>query len=266
MASSKIIKELISNQISINDALNRLLLISMELNDKDTIEWIESEKNGYKDDFVPEYRTVKAYFIGDYDIEGAGHIIHNKNQVLPTLGVSKDLKEKLEHWNVRDSITILCGQKKDYEENKRSGIPIHPEHFFMFEQDTNIHVTSAFIIVPELSIDNILDKVKTKILKILIILEKNFGNLDNFDIDIFDYDENELNNLRKVIGANLKGDSINDIYIINSKFNKSNIGAGNIVKKESSTPITTKLNINKNENKESLIKKVIKRIFKKNNK
>lgn len=263
MANSKIIKELMTNKISINDALDRLLLISMELNDKDTIEWIENEKNGYKNDLVPEYRIVKAYFIGDYDIMGAGHIFHRTNQVLPTLGVPDDLKEKLEHWNVRDSITILCGQKKCYEENKRSGIPVSPENFFMFEQDTNIHVTTAFIIVPELSIDNILDKVKTKILKILIILEKNFGNLDNFDIDIFDYDENELTNLRKGINETLKGNSINDIYIINSKINKSNVGVGNSIKKESLTPITTELNINKNDNKESWIKKIIKIIFKK---
>ena len=50
MAKSLIIKNLLENKISLSQAIERLLVISLELNDKDTYNWLKSEKDGYSDE------------------------------------------------------------------------------------------------------------------------------------------------------------------------------------------------------------------------
>ena len=45
MAKSQITKELIDKKIELSQALERVLVIAMEINDTKTIKWIKQEKN-----------------------------------------------------------------------------------------------------------------------------------------------------------------------------------------------------------------------------
>lgn len=57
MVKSQLIKDITINKISIEEGLQRLLLISSELNNEELMKWILGELNGYKDgDSLPEYR------------------------------------------------------------------------------------------------------------------------------------------------------------------------------------------------------------------
>lgn len=52
MAKSQITKELIDKKIELSQALERVLVIAMEINDTKTIKWIKQEKNGYNEDEI----------------------------------------------------------------------------------------------------------------------------------------------------------------------------------------------------------------------
>ena len=63
MAKSKILKELVNEEISLNIALKRLIVLAADINDNDLKEWAEKEINGYNaDDEVPEYRKLCSHY------------------------------------------------------------------------------------------------------------------------------------------------------------------------------------------------------------
>lgn len=63
MAKSKILKELVNEETSLNIALKRLIVLAADINDNDLKEWAEKEINGYNaDDEVPEYRKLCSHY------------------------------------------------------------------------------------------------------------------------------------------------------------------------------------------------------------
>ena len=69
--------------------------------------------------------------------------------------------------------------------------------------------------------NQIISKVKTKILETLLFLEKEFGNLDGLDIDISTKTEEELKSIIQHIQVNLYDNSI--AIGNNNKIKNSNI-------------------------------------------
>lgn len=65
MAKSKIIKELANNQISMEVALQRLMIIASDLGNEELLTWTETELQGYSpSDTLPEYRNIHStYFV-----------------------------------------------------------------------------------------------------------------------------------------------------------------------------------------------------------
>lgn len=61
MAKSKIIKELANNQISMEVALQRLVIIASDLGNEELLAWAETELQGYSpSDTLPEYRNIRS--------------------------------------------------------------------------------------------------------------------------------------------------------------------------------------------------------------
>ena len=59
MAKSKILKELANNEVPLDVALKRLLIICDDLDYKELFSWAEKELNGYfGEESVPEYRNI----------------------------------------------------------------------------------------------------------------------------------------------------------------------------------------------------------------
>ena len=86
MAKSKIIKDLVTGNITVLQALDRLLVISMELGDEGLLKWVQQEKNGYsQDDDVPTYRLVSMHPIGTFQLISMGTITTCKNRTIPTI-------------------------------------------------------------------------------------------------------------------------------------------------------------------------------------
>lgn len=259
MAKSKIIKDLISGKVELAQALERVLVIAMEINDIETIKWIKKEKQGYdKDETVPNYRMVSLTPMGSFQVVSMGYIHSYSNQALATMGVPDWYKESYQNYSFRQGITQIIDQYKALDDkNIKYGIPVPPEMYPCFEEGTNMSITNAYLYYSRTELEKIIDAVKTRIIELLVLLEKNFGVLDDLDIDLDDYKTDEIKRLQEACSVVIKGDNNGDTYIItNSKVKKSNIGKANSADKRSEVEISPKLDI-ENKSGKSLWKKIL---------
>ena len=241
MAKSKIIKELTSGTCSLTIAMKRLYVILSDLNDEDLILWVKKELNGYSDeDELPSYRKVKCSPIGSYQIIECGHLITYNGQPLPMIDFDDELKKIVKNAKMTMSISAIVEALKQYKKGKAVGNPIAMELWPYFENGTNITITGANRIIDETEVRKVLDNIESKVLDVLIYLEKKFGNLDELDID--GYSEKDLADVAKsckqIIYQNCTFQSLN-----NAKIKSKNIATDNskIDNKKSKT-------VNKNSN------------------
>ncbi len=260
MAKSQIIRDLISGKIELAQALERVLVIAMEINDTDTIKWVKCEKNGYgKSDVVPEYRIISLVPMGSFQIVSMGYLHSYSNQPLATIGVPDDLKESYRNHKVGQGVPQLIEQHKALEKDSslKCGISIPPEFYHYFEVGTNVQVTNAFLYYSQEALGGIVDAVRTRTIELLVLLEKNFGVLDDLDIDLDDYKSDEIKRLQEACSVVIKGDNNGDTYIItDSKVKKSNIGKGNSANRESEVEISPEFNVEKEKGK-SIWRKIV---------
>ena len=116
MAQSKIIKELVSNEISLEEALNRLLIIASDIENDELAQWVENELNGYSDSAeLPAYRVIDigdTYFVYS-GINGRFKVENAPLPFLEILGVDK----REYSFNILDgvnSLTTLMTGKYEY--------------------------------------------------------------------------------------------------------------------------------------------------------
>ena len=267
MAKSKLIKDIVSEQISLTQALDRLIVIAMEIDDSNLLTWAKKEKNGYsKEDDIPEYRNISLRPIGTYQLVGYGYIQTYKNQTLATIGVDDELRKSINSHYETSSIPTIEANIAEIEKGSIIGVPIPPEMFYMFEEGTNIQLISAVLAVDKNSLSKIIDCTKTKLIEILTLLEKNFGSLDSFDIDARDYDTIEMSTLKDALSNIIQDKPNSNIYIIsNSKVKNSNIGE-NTTSKTKEVEISPSVSIQKGESsKENIFTKIFKFLLRKGN-
>lgn len=114
MAKSKVIKELASNEISLEVALNRLLIIASDIENDELAQWVENELNGYSDDAeLPAYRVIDNTRFVYSGINGRFSVENAPLPFLEILGLDK----KNYVFNILDgvnSLTSLIEGKYEY--------------------------------------------------------------------------------------------------------------------------------------------------------
>ena len=203
MAKSNIIKNFINSNMDINTALQNLMAILYCLEDENLINWANKELSGYDSiNELPEYRKLKgrvmaSYIVGNMKYSNAPFIISH---------LDDDIQENLININLYSSISTLEEMKNKGE--SRIGKPIPPEFYILLQENTNAHIIEASVNTDLSSINDVISKVRGKILKTLLFLEKEFGNLDELDIDISIKNKEELKNIVQHIHFNLYDNSI----------------------------------------------------------
>lgn len=203
MAKSNIIKNFINSNMDINTALQNLMAILYCLEDENLINWANKELSGYDSiNELPEYRKLKgrvmaSYIVGNMKYSNAPFIISH---------LDDDIQENLININLYSSISTLEEMKNKGE--SRIGKPIPPEFYILLQENTNAHIIEASVNTDLSSINDVISKVRVKILKTLLFLEKEFGNLDELDIDISIKNKDELKNIVQHIHFNLYDNSI----------------------------------------------------------
>ena len=204
MVKSKIIKDIVQDEISLDGALNRLMVITNSLENEELNDWIEGELNGYSNsDDIPDYRKNIRYIIRYSGINGSFQV---NNNVLPESLFTKEIKEALRSRVITSGIKTI--EKAVSGEFNVSFDLIELAPIVYKKSDYMITCMKLEQVIDKTSFLEILSNVKTKLISILLRLEKEFGNLDNLDIDVVLKNDIELENLNDSISKTLYHDGI----------------------------------------------------------
>ena len=242
MSKSKIIGQLINNEIDLTVALRRLYVLVNDLGNEEIREWVDKEINGYSStDQLPEYRIFKSCELRYSGINGSYQITA---QPLPNAWLSKNTIDAISTHRITAPISEIEVNAKSAELLQIGRTNLAGEvqkntfdDFFGGVQCIEIHQ-----VVPAAQFGRIITAVMDKVLKALLELDKKFGCLDDLDIDTSKLKKKELAELSANLGV-----------IINTKKIKitgSNVGSGiNTTNKTTEVNIETEVNIAKEDKK-----------------
>jgi hypothetical protein len=231
MTKSKIIKEYVNGEKDLFTTLRRTKVLLHALKGETKLEeWANQELTGYTSvDKLPAYRKGKAHLEGSFDFGGYTY----KNHVLPLVTLDEKMSKFCTNIDVRDGIRTLLKLEEEHEDNK-IGVHVPVEFFDLILKDTNIEKLHSARVVPStMIVHDIIDIVGQKTLDILLLLEDEYGCLDEMDLNI-------VEDSAKADGVSKK------IYQIIYNDNSISIGDNNLVSK-------SELKTERTESDESMI-------------
>lgn len=178
VAKSQLIKDLATNGISLEEGLQRLLVISSELKNEELTNWIIGELNGYSNKAeLPDYRKNIGSNVVYSGLNGSFKVT---NVTLPNHYFPKQFREVVSETPIR---TNIRGIEKTLKEDGKIGMDLTDLAGAVYEE-TGIQCYKIFKEYSRLSLEEIISNVKNKLILLLLYLEREFGNLDDLDIDV----------------------------------------------------------------------------------
>lgn len=230
MAKSKIIKDMANGCVDTQTALKRTKVLLQDLNNTEILGWVNSEIGGYVNGAdVPEYRVITGQLYGSY-FKGsmANHMIYT-DVPLPLGKMTDENKQAILTTKI---ITAIGALKETLDEDTTgSGLSksISADYYptiACYNNDLYMIITSAEVKLNMPQVRNIFSVVENKLLDILYFLEKEFGVLDELDIDTESKTPEELEEINKQIYFLVYND--NSVHIGDSNQFKSSTVASNI--------------------------------------
>lgn len=223
MPKSKIIKELANGTVDTLTALKRAKVLLSEFDNTELNNWINYEIIGYPDEVeIPQYRTVRGNLMGSY-FKGsmASHMTWN-HVSLPLGKMPDNLKEALLTVYLREGVEALRQLAETCNtSDKIMGKPVDADFFpaiAHYNNDPYMMITSATVEMAMQCIHNVFSNVENRLLDVLILLEKEFGTLDELDIDLNTKSDDEREGI------------IKQLQVIVFNDNSVSIGDGNKIK------------------------------------
>lgn len=204
MAKSKIIKELANNQISMEVALQRLMIIASDLGNEELLAWAETELQGYSpNDTLPEYRNVRSIHFVYSGINGNYKVT---NCPFTFTSVLEEELSDIYNVPILDSVSSLQNFIDNPEKQS------YRRDFSMLNgyvlQRTGLQCTSIYQTVPLNFLQKIVSQIKTILMNVFLKLDKEYGCLDDLDVDTTAKTPDEVEAINKVVN--------NYIFIDNS--------------------------------------------------
>lgn len=194
MAKSKIIKELANKEISIEVGLNRLLIIASDIENTELIQWAKNELNGYNNESeIPEYRKCGMGQIVYSGINGSFKVT---DQPLPYGAIDKEFLEPFKKQRFTEDISTI--EKFASDNNGKICINLTALAGNVYK-NTGIQCLSIYMNYTREVFISILSSIRTKLLEIFIMLDKELGNLDDLDVDTSGKNLKDLNEKINII-------------------------------------------------------------------
>ena len=220
MAKSKIIKEFAQGNIDIETILKQLKLLLVDLEKEELINWVNYEIEGYPNSSdIPEYRECQGILKGTF----LNYNTQCKNAPIPLKSNTPDiLKEYTRKISLRQGVSAL---KKLRESSGGVCIAIPSDNLINIQHYAAVSMTYLMSAVIETSNTvpySIISTIENKVMDILLLLEKEFGCLDDLSIDISGKENQEIEKIAKNITIIINDNHIeigNDNAIKNTKFN-----------------------------------------------
>lgn len=193
MAKSNLIKDLTKNKVSLTNALERLLIITYDLKDKEIKNWVLNETNGYDEsDDLPNYRLSKSINIKYDGINGSMQV---KNTPLPITHFPKEIREKISNIKISEGIAMI---EKIVNENHNPTYDLTVLAPAVYKE-TGIQCLKITHSVSWSIYEKVYSTVRLKVIEVLLNLEKEFGILDDLDIKTDDLTKEEIEGVEKEI-------------------------------------------------------------------
>lgn len=217
MTRSKIIVELIRDEINVVQAMDILKLLLQDNDNEKINKWLNSEINGYqKGEKIPQYRIISCTIKGNVV---SGYSVISKMNI-PVQDKFKTLVSQVEvDQGINEILQFSKAEKEREDHNLAMAIPLDCINAIAL---VNGQVTHAYRELSVYAFTNIINSLKPIVLNILLELEKVYGNLDDYYIDL--KDKNKKEQVNNVI-VNIIDNSIN--IGDHNKIEKSNIGESN---------------------------------------
>lgn len=211
MAKSKIIKELANGLVDLKTALKRAKILVYDIGDEEISSWINSELAGYPDDAkLPSYRVTSGQLRGSYFKGSLASHTQWENVALPLGDMPDDTRESLLQIRFTDSVSSIQHLLDSTEREGERISKAIPADFFPaiahFNHDPFMNITSAKVEISPHFLKNILDEVESRLLDMLLLLEKEYGDLDELDIDVSRKTEEEQRDIAERIVVNIYDD------------------------------------------------------------
>lgn len=181
MTKSKLILDILNENVNLENILLKLKVLFHDLDDKNIITWVDNELKGYrKGNEVPSYRIIKT--TPTMNITNGALIL--KGQLVPVSQLPKDVSEVLGTHEVKEGVK---GIERMIESSKVKPIGVTYGSTYIRDciahlYDHPVQVTSLSSIYSLGTLEGILGNIKTTILEIVLELDSTYGNFDNYDI------------------------------------------------------------------------------------
>lgn len=223
MAKSRIIKDLANGEVDTVTALRRAKVLLADLGNAEILEWINNEITGYPEDAVlPSYRITSGCLMGTYIRGISSSFTTFKNVPIPLGEIDDNARETLLSIQFREGVDALKTLLEDSAKKDRKLCKVLPADIFpyisMSNHDPFMSITSAHIEFGAQCITDIFSAIENRLLDVFILLEKEFGCLDELDLDC----ESKLEEELQSISARVVNIIFND--------NRVSIGDGNTIK------------------------------------
>ena len=251
MAKSKIIKELVNDEVSLTVALNRLYVLASDLGNQDILNWASKEISGYKkEDDLPDYRIFKSAEFFYTGINGGFQV---NGLPLPLNWLSPDTIEKLSTNYIRESLAEI-------EDKAKSDKPLGVDRTYLATEvaentyddfiGVGVQCTSIQQRVASNRFSEILISIKHIALKLLLELDKKFGNLDDLDIGSEKISKKDKTTLFDTLNLIVTDKSVTKEKMV---IKNSNVGENNTIDKETNVEISPSVEVNNGEKKSGFL-------------
>lgn len=193
MAKSQIIKDLANGTVDLYTSLKRAKVIFQEIGSEDLNCWIKNELEGYRTkEEIPEYRKMRGSLVGCYIQSG----MKCQNVTIPTNNIDEDVINGILVNYAKQSVFAL---QHAIAENHSFERPLDDQECKYLSHKTGCYIYKASVQTDNSAIVDILPKVESILIELLCYIEKQFGNLDDLDIDVDSKSEEELKEIAKHI-------------------------------------------------------------------
>ena len=205
MAKSRILKELANNEVTLEVALKRLMVIANDISNTELKNWASRELRGYGDnDELPSYRRIAS---GNLVYSGINGNFQVTKVPLSYAAFPSEYQDMLlRPLEVKDSIAKIeiAASNKEAVATNLSWLAN------ILYEIQGIQAFSIYNLYYPMQFKGILDYLATSLLEIYIVLDKELGNLDELDIRTEDVDLKKLNEAtHSIINIDASGTGIN---------------------------------------------------------
>ncbi|GIO57983.1 AbiTii domain-containing protein [Paenibacillus cineris] len=223
MGRSQLLKDLVSGKESIENVLLRLKVILTDLDNQQIMVWVNGELQGYPNvDDLPDYRILHGTAYGTFLVN---YRYQYTNTPVPIDSLlSEELVDEILTVPCTDNIKTIENQYTEVKDNYTYG-RIVPTSFCHSISKGELQIASMTVKIAPNLLSEIVATVKSKLVEIVMELEKEYENLDDLDIKTqVESDDSKTQQVVYNIEKIIYGDSVSVEMGDKNKISKSKLG------------------------------------------